>query len=254
MNTKYFYLKKILILMISGLLLAGCSLLRVEGYPYYSGEGMYLYDPDQLLENIAMNNTDLFTETTSELEPASSLKRNEYYWTPDEYFLVLDVFMKDVLAEGLSNWQMGSLSFHLSCGSKGPEFYEGFFSLFRENTSNGNIVDRERILFRFQPYGSRIFHVKHVISPENPGQFLRKWQYHDLSQVRVTAENAIGIASANSQGRKLFEDNCEASLFLDLSDTDDVHWSIGHSTITDGQSIGTRVIIDALTGKIVSIE
>ena len=210
------------------------------GISDFRDTSFYQIDPSTILDSIDGGETNVFAPDNSAQQ--TPLKET-VLWQQADFIKVARALNQSVWNEPLSGWRLYSMHFSTPCkddlnGFAEADFYY-FKTTFRENG---------KIRYTTQNY---------FISPEyekaswaggaNFPRPLIGWENIRLSQIQITAEDALAIAEAKGgkETRQLVENNCRIHVRL----AGDKTWQILIYQNDTGSSL-FRMVIDPESGKI----
>ncbi len=215
-------------------------------------EGLMAIDPDRILQLISHNPDQAFTpifdldyptyrDSVSEIEPV--------LWGQSDYLSIVETFFQVNWKDELANWELYDIYFSLSCSDADKMQYMQYadytFHRILKNAKGPDTRIERRVYV--QLHESLLEWGETEYSPDYSSH-----RYYDLSQVKISAEEALRIAEDNG-GRdyRLSQNNeCSTSVFLKYSNWlfADYNWRVyysrDYSVEVDKQS-GTYKIISS---------
>jgi hypothetical protein len=164
-------------------------------------------------------------------------------WGQADFIKVARALNQVVWNEPLSGWRLYSMHFSTACKDNLSGFDEADFYYFKTAfRDNGKIRYTTQNLFIAPAYGQ----VNWAGGANFPHPLIG-WKHIRLSQIRVTAENALAIAEekGGTETRRLVENNCRIHIRL----SGDSAWQILIYQNDTGSSL-FRMVIDPESGKI----
>ncbi len=196
-------------------------------------EGLMAIDPDKILQLISQNPGQAFTpisdldypayrDSVSEIEPV--------LWGQSDYLSIVKTFFQVNWKDTIADWKIKDFLFHLSCDNAQVSLHpqSAQLKLYQVNNHDTGTDSRiERYIF-ISPHESLLEWGETEYSPDYSSH-----RYYDLSQVKISAEEALRIAEDNG-GRdyRLSQNNeCSISVFLKYSNwpLTDYNWRVYYS-------------------------
>lgn len=167
----------------------------------YWNTGYYRIDPETILPSLEGGNIDVFTpllENPDEIEEVTDIRIR---WTQADFLKIasaLGQFAWDDPMD-LKDWNVYYISFEGSCSDP---IGLNFASITYFKTGKKGYATR---LIEIEPYFGW---VRWGDGETYPKPILRKWDSVDLLGAKITADDALRIASEDAKERFQFKDNC----------------------------------------------
>lgn len=251
-------LMRIILFCVIGTLVFGSTLL-IEHLPKeVTGryginadfENTYQIDSDTILVEIQQESDKQLFELISDYSGASELvyTEQEYFWSSSDYYMVVEAFVDQVMIDNLNNWRFDQLLYCISCQDTRAEFVSGMISIYREQITDARVRYRDRRMIMIFPSSNEIMEVGFEYTTNKPNEYLKNWEFKDLSQIKISAEQALAISRESITDKISYEDSCEAELMLIIK-SERLYWEINQHFLNDSME-NFDVYVDVLTGKI----
>lgn len=209
----------LLILAFVAILVYDNNLFREAGlnspnhFSSYYDTGYYKIDPETILTSLDSGRTDVFTsflENPDDIEEANGIP---VQWTQADFLKIASAIGKFAWDDpmNLKDWQINFILFRGSCDDP-MGFSFATFTFFRARTTW-----YETRLIEIDPksgwvrWGNRGSYSKPI---------LRRWNSVDLLGAKITADDALQIASKDAKNRFQFKDYCD--VFMATPQNNDV--------------------------------
>lgn len=204
----------------------------------------YTIEPPSLLDSLQSGEA-AFTPVSQRPELIPVDQKVAVNWHQADYVYVANALYEDVLGKTLQGWQLASMDFALGCSKVQNGFQNGRFSFFSVVEDN----DQESRLERFIDIdpSNKFVHVSETkYTPK-----LIDLKIIDLTQIKISADQALQIAESNEgeEKRASVKDECSISLQLILDRTDRWQWKVYYSR-SDDRTLFFDTLIDPYTGEI----
>lgn len=200
----------------------------------------YQIDPITILDSIDGGETEVFTPVDSGLQTPLA---ETVSWQQADFIKVARTLNQFVWKEPLSGWRLYSMHFSTACKDNPSGFAEADFYYFQTTfRENGKIRYTTQNFFILPEYGE--------VSWAGGANFPRPltgWENIRLSQIQITAEDALAIAEENGgkETRQLVDNQCRIHVRL----AGDKTWQVLIYQNDTGSSL-FRMVIDPESGKI----
>jgi hypothetical protein len=198
-------------------------------------------DSDTILDDLEHGNTDVFE--TSAADSLPQRLEAPFSWQQSDFVLIARAFNQWIWREPLSRWRLYSMNFSAPCQENLMGFNEGNFYYFKTTfRNNGKIRYTTQDFFILAQDGQINW-----AGGSNFPHPLFGWENIKLSEVQITAEDALAIAEENGgkEARQFVENNCKIHVGL----SGDNAWQVFiYSEVDD--SLIFRMEIDRKSGKI----
>lgn len=201
-------------------------------------------DASTALEALARGNPDVFipiAEDETIPEPSGVVVQ----WDQADYFALANALHEFAWGESLEGWQFYQAMFRLQCDqvARGPQFA---LLEFYKSVLVGDGSKRIHHLIDIAPEDNRAYFTEFEYYPE-----LISWPSIDLSDVKVTAEEALQIAEANGGAvfREQLDDKCSVYMYLRSDEIRD-GWYVDYSVSERKFS----VLVNENTGEFTVVE
>ena len=233
----------LLILIVFGLLCAcATSILYitedVHKTTLSSQSGVYKFDSQSIIQDIALGKTDLFFIIPNETDYATPIPNlPPVKFTSSAYLQVIDAFDQHLSEKMANQWKYNIIDYSLDCKDVyyGPQ--EAYFHIVKSLSSDSQIrVDR---LLYIYPYRNRVEWEEFRYDTD---EFIPTFDY---SEVKVSVEEALEIAE--DYGGKMFRhtENNHCLIALSISGRHEMdYWKIRY--IGNGKSF--EILVDKKTG------
>ena len=229
-------------LLITAMFVSGCQWFTWEDEQIIEGDKKsYSMDPTTLLKSLAEGNIDIFILQTTTPPPTPNLLPMPVTWRQSDYFSIAQAFHQFAFGQSLADWKLKNMTFTTSCENVPVGLQYGDFS-FKKN-------EKDSLITRFiyvSPGENNIGYSEYLKKyyPElGIGSFL------DLTQVKITAEQALQIAESagGSKFRKEWGDDCRVFISIDSAGRYK-GWEIWYSP-NNSQNPRFSILVDETTGK-----
>jgi len=205
------------------------------------GEQTYYIDSSSLLQSLAQGKKDSFVLQTATPEATLPSSPPSISWKQPDYYYIAQSFYRLVLGESLDEWKLTQMYFKLDCKEIDIGLQQAGFTFFRTEHTR----ERNSRLIRYiniAPKENRVYFSETEYYPE-----LEQWQFIDLNQMKISAEDALKIAE-NAGGSKIRTDTGNNCHITELFDSQGKYngWVLWYST--DKGSIFV-IDIDPFTGE-----
>jgi hypothetical protein len=213
-----------------------CSLLkRGDGGEYYefAKDGVYYFNPTTILDSMANNPGPYFY---SEPQFKESLEIFQEYISEDEYLKIMNAFHQETWGENIQNYRIRGLGFTTDCINFNTGFNESFIRLYKvNNDKKQKFVHHILILFS----EGKVLWSETVFSGE-----LEYWNYFQLDDLNISAEESIKIAEDNG-GKKFWVAMIDECVLQTILSTGSYYsgWDVNYS----GEY---EIIINPQNGKV----
>ena len=234
------------ILLLILLVVYACGSLDNQGQNYpnlganeFSGD--YLINPDTILDALKRGDTDVFLPMLATPGPDDDLlPPGSFAWTQADYLNIASALSQYVWKETMEDWSVYYVYLNRDCHNDlggFDSFVAIYFKVINVNSQNEYTTRQIDIfpLARQVTWGS---------GSNYPRPFLRDWNSADLSNFKVTADEALQIAEDNGgeDARLRVSNNCNISVSSPHNNDDD--WSVSYYFRASFQ-----VIVDPYNGK-----
>jgi hypothetical protein len=203
------------VLLLLGLGTSSCY-FNVKEIADSRGEGVYGFNPETVLDELARGETDVFVPRTATPRPALAGDLPPVRWTQADFYRLAQAFQTYLWPEPVERWQVDQLTFQLNCTDAplGPQWLG--IMLFRtapagaEGYDDGYDSRFERSIY-FDPRQGTIRWWESRISPN-----MRTRPALDLDRLQVTAEQALQIAEQHGgeAARLAVENKCHIEVAI----------------------------------------
>jgi len=210
------------------------------GISDFRDQNFYRINAATILDSIDQGKTEVFTpgSVDQQTPPDKSVS-----WRQSDFVMVARTLNQFVWKEPLSGWRLYSMHFSLDCKDEPTGFTEADFYYFKTAFhDNGKIRYTTQNFFISPEYGEVLW-----AGGSNFPHPLIGWENIRLSQIQITAEDALAIAEANGgkETRQLVDNECMIHVRL----AGDKTWQIVIYQNDTGSSL-FRVVIDSGSGNI----
>ncbi len=210
-----------------------------ESRDCFKGEEFSI-NPDMILEDLPKNKTDVFTPQ----EYMPDEKSLEYVeWKPEDFDLIAEALHEFMWEETLEGWKLTAINFAWDCEhiDKGPqEAHYRYFKVEKLRLKKTRFESSLGILPNWDTVGATMCEYYPVEV---------RWSEIDLTQLGISAEEALGIAERNggAETRAAVGNSCQISVLLNPALNYD-GWHVRYSYL------GTidEYYIDPVTGEVVA--
>ena len=210
------------------------------GISDFRDRNSYQIDAATILNTIDQGETEVFTPMSVDQQTPPDKTAS---WGQSDFVKVARTLNQFVWKEPLSNWRLYSMHFSLDCKDNPTGFTEADFYYFKTTfRDNGKIRYTTQNFFISPEFGEVIW-----AGGANFPHPLIGWKNIRLSQIQITAEDALAIAEANGskEARQLVDNECRIHVRL----AGDKTWQIVIYQNDTGSSL-FRVVIDSESGNI----
>ena len=169
----------------------GCLFLPAEVERTTTASQIYSFDPSTILQFLTQGNTDVFILLPEEPDPIQEY--TPVTWEQEDYLLVAEALHKYVRDESLGDWKLTNMVFRLECKEVSTGLQLGSFTF-------SKIIYDQEIPYRWvrnitiDPTDNVIFFTEEEYHREGNFTKIAAWPSVDLSQIKISAEDAIRIA------------------------------------------------------------
>lgn len=251
-------LKRMIFLSIIGALIYGSILLigylpkEVIGRHGINAdfEKIYQIDSDTIMVEIQQESDKQLFELLDDYSGWNKLEytEQEYFWSSSDYYLVVKAFVDQVIKENLDNWRIDRLRYNTSCRNTSAEFVSGSIAVCLEQITDSRVRYRDCRLIMIFPSSSEIMEVGFEYTTNKPNEYLKNWEFMDLSQIEISAEQAMAISRESIRDKIPYENSCETTLML-VNKRGSLYWAINQYFPNDSLE-SLDVYVDATTGEI----
>ncbi len=213
---------------------------------YYENTGLFMINPETILTSLENGNTDAFQpdiRTWDDVYSEPILYDQLISWSQSDNLKIVHALDDFIWKDSLDEWNFYAMYFNVDCQDNFIGFPGGGFVYLKVNFEKGKIVDTWREVYIDPEYGF----VAWGDEEKYPHPFLGRNSI-DLSQVKITAEDAIRIAEENGgkEARLGLQNRCSIHLYLRPQSYDG--WVVDY-----GYSSGFKILIDPYTGKVIQL-
>lgn len=170
----------------------------------------YLFNPETILESASQGSSNIFLPQGDNFEPTFIEPTVTVKWTQNDYLHIANALHSEIWNEPIEDWKLHFMYFHADCEQveQGPqkavfEFYKITRSFFPKLGHEETITvtpATDSIWWKKEGLDSRTVYNSSI----------------DLSQLKISADNAFQIAEAHggSEARLRIMNNCEVSALL----------------------------------------
>ncbi|MCI0551957.1 MAG: hypothetical protein L0287_13475 [Anaerolineae bacterium] len=206
--------------------------LVLENWPTGTAEfpntGVFRIDPGTILPSINERDVDVFLPESRSVDDVNwtgdALYPESIEWRQADYLKIGNALNKFVWNDALDDWNLFHMSFATTCQDNPTSLTRGDFRYFKTIFERGKIKYSWRTMFVIPEY-LNVAWGGDAVYPRLP------WGYKkiDLSRLKVTAEDAIGIAEENGgrEARLRIQNQCNIVLLLMPQRFDGWHVSLG---------------------------
>jgi len=188
-----------------------------------SGEGVYTFDSQTILQSLAQSETSVFTLQLSTPEsPRTGLPPVQ--WSQVDFYRIAQAFHEFAWQEPIESWKLNELFFKLDCehAPLGPQFMSlDLFKSVHVRQTNSRLW---RAIF-IKPQQNQVSWIGIEYYPERS-----RWSSLDFAQIKIPAEQALQIAESQGgqEARLAAENKCwiDGALVAGLRDND---WRIAYT-------------------------
>ncbi|MBI4761323.1 MAG: PepSY domain-containing protein [Chloroflexota bacterium] len=204
----------------------------------------YTIEPTSLLESLQRGEA-AFTPVSQRPELIPVDQKVTVNWHQADYFYVANALYEGVLGKTLQGWQLSGMGFSLGCSDVQNGFQNGRFGFFSVVADNDQESRLERSI-NIDP-SNNFIHVSETKYSPN----LIDLKIIDLTQIKISADQALQIAESNGgeEKRASVKNACGISLLLTLYRTGKLHWRVYYAR-SDDRTLFFDILIDPYTGEV----
>ena len=228
-------------------LLTACELfLDYRGVGYGILDHQYQIDSQTILSSIRHGEKDIFNLIDATPGPISNDSGIPVLWTQEDYLLIAQSIHELIWQESMDqSMDLAKLIFCLDCGEVnfGPQIAQiQLHKLIGEKKEIG----KENRYIVIAPKANLVYITDYIYQP-----VLRKdWGSIDLSNVKISAEEALQIAELSGGKEMRAETKNQCSIGIVISaDGDNSAWLIYYTTEVEDPSLSVEFRIDSVTGE-----
>jgi hypothetical protein len=212
-----------------------------ESYP---DTGLLRINPETILASLDQGNMDVFLPDTRTLDDRVSgpiLDNNPILWSQSDNLKIITALNNFVWKDTLDNWSLFIMAFNTACQDNPSGLPGGDFQYFKASLENGKMINTWREMEINPEYLNVAWGGDAKFA--HPPLGLKSI---DLTQLKVTAEDAIKIAEAHGgrESRMKVQNQCYIHLFLMPERFKG--WKVDY-----GYSAGFEIQINPYTGEII---
>jgi len=198
-----------------------------------SQSGVYEFDSQSIIQDIALGKTDLFSIIPNETDYATPIPNlPPVKFTSSAYLQVIDAFDQRLYEKMANQWEYNSINYSLDCKDVyyGPQ--EAYFHIVGSLSSDSQFrVDR---LLYIYPYRNRVEWEEFRYDTD---EFIPTFDY---SEVKISAEKALEIAEEYGGEEFRHIENNQCLISLSISGRQQMsYWTVRY--IGDGRSYEIHV-------------
>lgn len=239
----------VILLVAAGVIYVYDPFTSDSGWPssipvYYAETGLFRINPGTILESLDEGNTNVFLSDTRPLDNRAdglALYNEPILWSQSDYLKVSSALGKLVWEEdSLHNWSLFRMIFNADCQNNLNGLSGSDFQYFK------TVFDRGKLMYSWREI---------EIDPEymyvawgEGAKFahpLFGWKSIDLSQLKVSAEDAIRIAEQNGGRKTRLSVQNQCNIHLLLMPERYRGWRVNY------QSTDFEIEIDSYTGEVI---
>ena len=204
----------------------------------------YTIEPASLLDSLKRGEA-AFTPVNQKPEFVPFDQSVTVNWHQADYFYIANAVYKGVLGKTLQGWQLSGMDFDLACSQIQNGFQNGrlrFFSVIKD----GDLEARLTRFIDIDPSDNFVHVSETKYSPK-----LIDLKSNDMTQLKISADQALQIAESNGgeEKRASLNNACSISLALNLDRRDRWYWDVFY-TRSDDRTSFFDIQIDPYTGEI----
>lgn len=205
----------------------------------FADTGSYEINPQTILSSLDHGQIDVFAPELA--TPQSPVSNEPVAWSQEDYQKIAEALHQFVWKESLDGWSLYRMEFYAICLDSPSGFEYADFIYYKDIFSNGKLLYTAHEIFITPQY--------HNVSWGGNTNFPRPifgWKSINLSNLKITAENALSIAEekGGKSARLSVRNECSISLLL----SGDTGWDVLYGG--NGGLSNFHIRLDPYTGKV----